>query len=497
MKTITIGRSKSNVVVLDDISVSKSHAILEMEDNGMRGVLKDLNSTNGTFVNNSNKRLVGSIQVSLTDVVRFGTATVTIKELLAKSEKTVVRKVNDPNRYSIGKSADNQIVINHEDVSRIHAVLYKDEQGRIIIEDRNSTNGTYVNGLKVNSKILQQGDKVTITRNYPLAWEHVFGTSRSNIKPKPVMPILKLVAVILVILVLCGGGYMVYYNLFSWDKEKIYKEYHSAVCWVYVQYGYQIYLDGEEFTPTLCKLLEMPANDYLHFENGKLRPGFAGAEGTAFFISEDGKLATNLHISRPWLFDNDKEKLEKATNKLIGMFVAKNPSLSRSVVEVKGVLKSIHIIPDGLPLSESNFEECEEIHGHDDVNKDVAILQTKSRKLPVDVKKVIDINDADITEETLTEGREIFTIGFPYGVGLAMDSKKDLKNQVHDGSVTQNRGDYEFGHDAATAGGASGSPILSNRGKLIGVHHAGMTGVTGAQGFNMAIKAKYVQELLK
>ena len=78
-----------------------------------------------------------------------------------------------------------------------------------------------------------------------------------------------------------------------------------------------------------------------------------------------------------------------------------------------------------------------------------------------------------------------------------MNSNLELKNQVHGGSITQNRGDYEFGHDAETAGGASGSPIINDKGKLIGIHHAGMTGVTGAQGFNWAIKAKYISELLK
>ena len=155
------------------------------------------------------------------------------------------------------------------------------------------------------------------------------------------------------------------------------------------------------------------------------------------------------------------------------------------------------IVPDGLPISESNAIECEEIKGYDDVNKDVAILQTKTRKLPIDVKNIIDINKADLSEDVLTEGRTVFTIGFPYGADIALDSNQDLKNQVHDGAVTQNRGDYEFGHDAETAGGASGSPIFNDKGKLIGVHHAGMTGVTGAQGFNRAIKAKYVVDLVK
>lgn len=80
-------------------------------------------------------------------------------------------------------------------------------------------------------------------------------------------------------------------------------------------------------------------------------------------------------------------------------------------------------------------------------------------------------------------------------MGINLNSKKELHNQIHDGSVTQDRGEYDFAHDAEAAGGASGSPIINDRGRLIGIHHAGMTGVTGAQGFSQAIKAKYIKQL--
>ena len=155
------------------------------------------------------------------------------------------------------------------------------------------------------------------------------------------------------------------------------------------------------------------------------------------------------------------------------------------------------VIPDGLPIDDANATSCQEIKGYDDVDKDVAILQTATRKLPADVTNIIDINNADPSPESIVEGKTVFTIGFPYGADVALTSSQELKNQVHGGSVTQDRGEYEFGHDAETAGGASGSPIINDRGRLIGVHHAGLTGVTGAQGFNRAIKVKYLLDLLK
>ena len=52
---------------------------------------------------------------------------------------------------SIGRSLDNTIVLLDKSVSVVHAVLvYRD--GRWWIEDRNSTNGTTVNGAAISDQ---------------------------------------------------------------------------------------------------------------------------------------------------------------------------------------------------------------------------------------------------------------------------------------------------------------------------------------------------------
>ncbi len=496
MKIIKIGRSHSNNCVFSNDSVSGTHAILELESGGQRGKIRDLNSKNGTFVNN--KKVIGEIPVTVNDSIRFGSEITSIKGILGKMNETKVSvKLPGVENRTIGKSHNSQIRFPQDDVSREHAVIYKTETGQIVIEDRDSTNGTYVNGVKITSQVLHIGDKVTITRNYPLAWETIFGVTPPPTPPTPITTIISSIAAILIVLLLGGGGYW-WWTHRTWDKERIYKEYHDAVCWVYVQYGYKVSVDGKDFTTTLCQLCKVTPAELVHMEGDDLKPGSVGAQGTAFFISKDGKLATNLHITRPWLFSNDANELESGVNKILSILAAtQNPLLSRSQVKVEGVIEGMVVIPDGLPVSDGNAIRVTEIKGYDDIKKDVAVIQTETRELPSRVKNVIDINDADLSDDCLTEGRTVFTIGFPYGAEIAMNSNQELKNQVHGGSVTQNRGDYEFGHDAETAGGASGSPIINDKGKLIGIHHAGMTGVTGAQGFNWAIKAKYISDLLK
>ena len=66
-ETITIGRSPDNMIVLDDSSVSGRHAQLERSGDAYR--LKDLDSTNGTRVNNET---IAEVTLRVGDRLRFG-----------------------------------------------------------------------------------------------------------------------------------------------------------------------------------------------------------------------------------------------------------------------------------------------------------------------------------------------------------------------------------------------------------------------------------------
>lgn len=493
-KTIRIGKSPENDYVINNPTVSRTHAMLVVADDQRHAVLRDLGSTNGTYVNE--KRITTDTTIDVNTPLRFGNAKLTLSDILQRTRITPIEKGSSNTRL-IGRGEECQIKMKHDDVSNRHAILRKLDDGTIVIEDCNSTNGTYVNGERITSRKLRRGDHVTITRNHALDWENVFPGSKPRKTSKGVnWKPFAIAGIAAGLLVLAGLAIHLLQNR-TWDNERIYKQYHDAVCWVYVKYGYKVSVDGEDFTPILCKLCNLTPSQLVHIKKDKLVPGSTAHQGTAFFISKDGKLATNLHITRPWLFTDDIEQLETLVNKILALYATQNPLLNRSKVKVEGVTEGMYIILDGLPISDGNAIEVTEVNGYDDINKDVAIIQTTTRELPSRVKNIIDIMNADTSEESLTVGRAVYTIGYPYGVEIAMNSNQELKNQVHAGTITQNRGDYEFGHDAETAGGASGSPILNDHGRLVGIHHAGMTGVTGAQGFNWGIKAKYIIDLLK
>lgn len=71
-KTTTIGRSDEFDIQLEDPSCSREHSIIEFNDDN-KPVLKDLNSTNGTFVNGSK---ITKIDLEDGDKIMFGVSSV-------------------------------------------------------------------------------------------------------------------------------------------------------------------------------------------------------------------------------------------------------------------------------------------------------------------------------------------------------------------------------------------------------------------------------------
>lgn len=67
----------------------------------------------------------------------------------------------DKNRVTIGRAADNILVLNHPQVSAHHALVEKVERGHTIV-DLNSTNHIYVNGDRVVNQLLRTGDEIRI-----------------------------------------------------------------------------------------------------------------------------------------------------------------------------------------------------------------------------------------------------------------------------------------------------------------------------------------------
>jgi predicted component of type VI protein secretion system len=82
--------------------------------------------------------------------------------LVVKFGSQVLREIPIGERsLTIGRSPDNDVHIDNLAVSDHHARLYA-ENGRMVIEDLGSLNGTYVNDARVNRVVLRDGDDIRI-----------------------------------------------------------------------------------------------------------------------------------------------------------------------------------------------------------------------------------------------------------------------------------------------------------------------------------------------
>ena len=83
-------------------------------------------------------------------------------EIIVKfDDKVVERIVTEKKRLSIGRTKDNDIVLENRGVSRKHALIEFNDKAAIVI-DNESLNGTFVNNRKISEEVLRDDDVITI-----------------------------------------------------------------------------------------------------------------------------------------------------------------------------------------------------------------------------------------------------------------------------------------------------------------------------------------------
>jgi predicted component of type VI protein secretion system len=86
-------------------------------------------------------------------------------KLVLKFENSVLKEIPVGSKeVSIGRSPENGMVIDNPAVSHYHARVFN-EEGRLMLEDFGSMNGTFVNGQRVKMVTLKPGDSVGIGKH--------------------------------------------------------------------------------------------------------------------------------------------------------------------------------------------------------------------------------------------------------------------------------------------------------------------------------------------
>ena len=209
---LTIGRSPDNTILLNSNRVSRQHAQLEAIDHQI--ILTDRNSGNGTFVNR--RRITqtalqegDSIQIGLFSLsIEFGPA---IQQLAAGQIRIASQSLQAPQQvliriadlktgqtsqvvatppFTIGRQAGNAVVLADKDISRQHATVSL-EQGRLVIVDQGSANGTYLNRQKVQRSLVSPTDSIQIAHYQlvlALAPEPAAARGLSGVPASPAAP---------------------------------------------------------------------------------------------------------------------------------------------------------------------------------------------------------------------------------------------------------------------------------------------------------------------
>ena len=173
---ITIGREGANTVVLEAGDVSGYHAEIHCESGAV--FLVDLGSSNGTSVNG--KKINQRQKLAAWDRVAFGSVEAEVIDTEGRRPTQMFRAVGQERasaaagpwrivggrgtfeisgRHVVGRDAGCDFTISSNSVSRRHARL-EVREGRLMVTDLGSANGTFVNGERVRERVLGVGDEV-------------------------------------------------------------------------------------------------------------------------------------------------------------------------------------------------------------------------------------------------------------------------------------------------------------------------------------------------
>ena len=166
--TWVIGRGSDCDLVVQEAAVSTHHCRLTQQGDGF--ILEDLGSTNGTVVNGARLapgetvRIAHGARVTLGGKVPMPWPVSPPSPATGRNQLPVARTSTfpaKPNQITIGRSPDSDVQIDLPIVSWHHAVIHE-ENGKYIIEDQHSRNGTAIGELsnRIQRAALDPSDEV-------------------------------------------------------------------------------------------------------------------------------------------------------------------------------------------------------------------------------------------------------------------------------------------------------------------------------------------------
>jgi len=322
------------------------------------------------------------------------------------------------------------------------------------------------------------------------------------------------------------------------SPSELYQKYRSSVVLIKNEYYFEINFNNElqrYYTINASGEPNFYENEFDAAKNASL------IFGTGFFISQDGKIATNRHVIYPesqeeilsdsfhnfYLelkneiadYISDCEGILSSLDSIRRFYTLTNEqtqrlndtiistqneiissqnylsSLSRFdkkniFVEMKSV--SLSIAFDNTFVTNANdFNECVPISIPVDSEIDLAVIQLKDKQLPARVSNIVNLTYLKPEGIKLNVNDEVYMIGYNYGLTIA-STQEGIKNQFNSGRISQEGDNNKILYSIPTLQGSSGSPVIDKWGNLVVFNYAK---IKETQSFSYGIPVKKLIDL--
>lgn len=272
--------------------------------------------------------------------------------------------------------------------------------------------------------------------------------------------------------------------------------------------------------------------------------------GTGFFISEDGRIATNRHVIEGNIKEKDArsglrkiiQSLEEALMRAkehyelclmdIGVEIASNPDtipgflqaqmdarelFSLRLQSIKQMIRALQYNDITLKYhndvriaynntftsSSREFKPCT-IRKKSDKD-DLAIIQLNTKQTP-EGRHIFKLSPKDMIHHysygeflmhliKKDKNKHLMMIGYNYGLNMA-NTDEGISAQHQIGTISRYLADErDFLYNIPALVGSSGSPVINRRGQVVAINYASAD--TSNNRFNYGVKEKYLYELNK
>jgi len=193
---LNLGRAKDNDVILEDPQVSGHHMRLDLSGPSGQVTLTDLGSTNGVKLNGQRIPAKTPVPMRWGDVIDLVEFRISLRAFAPGGMPAVADRVRisvQPTPgiaaffggklqksalskpvTTLGRSSDNDIAIDHPQISRHHAEITQ-QAGTFVIVDKGSANGLTFNNQRVPQRQLADGDVIVIGGQVSLQFRACIG----------------------------------------------------------------------------------------------------------------------------------------------------------------------------------------------------------------------------------------------------------------------------------------------------------------------------------